>query len=221
MAEPTGMAKKAAGPDAARRGPEKKDAAAPAPVQKTAKVRRGSWVVIVPLAVIAAAYVWFFYLPGSRAIDELREQVKTKQSYIDEAATLNDALRKENQELEEAKKYVAARQQRIPEEKDLGVAFGKVHETANKARVRITKFDPQAPVVYERLRRVPVTVGCTGSFAQVHEFLRTLEEMPLTIWVESIRMEKDQKSGRDVTCELSLGIFAGNSEISGYASNSN
>jgi Tfp pilus assembly protein PilO len=108
----------------------------------------------------------------------------------------------------------------MPEERELGVAFGKVHETANKAQVRITKFDPQAPAVYERLRRVPVVVGCTGSFAQIHEFLRTLEEMPLTIWVESMRMEKDPKTGRDVMCEITLGIFANNSDISGYANNS-
>ena len=56
------------------------------------------------------------------------------------------------------------------------MVFGRIHELADTAGIRITRFDPQPLTAYERIYRVPVVLGCGGSFRQIGEFLRTLEE---------------------------------------------
>ena len=83
--------------------------------------------------------------------------------------------------------------------------LGRIHQEADAAGVRITRFDPQAPVVYEKLRRVPVVVGCTGSFSQIYEFIRKLETMPTSVWVGALRMEKDVKKYEECAFRGKLG----------------
>jgi Tfp pilus assembly protein PilO len=182
----------------------------------TTPVRRGSWIVILPLAAVAAAYVVFFFLPGRRAIAELRQQARAKQDFVAEADRLQQTLRDGKQEMEKTQAYVAACRRRIPDEKELGTVFGRIHQVADAAGIRITRFDPQPPVVYETLRRVPVLVGCSGSFAQMYEFLRNLEALPTSLWVGSLKAEKDGRNAKNVQCEVGLAIFAGNSGHSDY-----
>jgi type IV pilus assembly protein PilO len=179
-----------------------------------------NWVVIVPLAAIAAAYVYLVFLPNRRAVAELRGRIKTKQEVVAGAEATLTSLGQARQELKRTKDYLAARRQRMAEEKDLGAVLGKIHELVNDAQIRITRFDPQQAVVYEQFRRVPCLVGCTGSFAKIYEFLRKLESLPTTVWVSSMRLEKDAKaagSEGSVQCDIVLAIFAANSDNSDYA----
>jgi Tfp pilus assembly protein PilO len=183
---------------------------------KAANINKGSLIVIVPVAAVVAAYVLWVYLPGKRAIADLREQIRTKQDYVLESEKLTKALREGKQELTRTETYVAACRRRASEEKDLGNILGLIHESANKARVRITRFDPQPPTSYERLRRVPVVVGLVGQFEQIHVFLRSLEGMPTYIWIGSVKMDVDTKSGKDIVGEIKFDVFVGNSDGSGY-----
>ena len=186
----------------------------------TAPIRRGSWIVILPLAAIAGGYVFLFFLPGRRAIAELRQQVRAKQDFVAEADKLQQTLRETKHEMEKTQAYVAACRRRIPDEKELGAVFGQIHQVADAAGIRVTRFDPQPPVVYEQLRRVPVLIGCIGSFAQMYEFVRNLEALPTLLWVGTLKTEKDGRNVKNVQCEIGLAIFAGNSEHSDYVKRS-
>lgn len=183
----------------------------------TTPVRRGSWIVILPLAALAAAYVTFFFVPGRRAVAQLREQIRAKQDSVAEATAVKQTFGRTQQEMEKTQAYVTSWLQRIPDEKEVGAVLGRIHQEADAAGARITRFDPQSPVVYEKLRRVPVVVGCSGSFSQIYEFVRKLETMPTSVWVGALRMEKDVKNAKNVQAEVGLVVFVGNSENSDYA----
>ena len=43
---------------------------------------KNSWIVILPVALVAAAYVIWIYLPGRKAIAELRDQIRSKQDFV-------------------------------------------------------------------------------------------------------------------------------------------
>jgi Tfp pilus assembly protein PilO len=180
-------------------------------------VSKSSWIVIIPVAAIAAVYVIWFYLPGRTAIAELREQVRAKQEFAMDSEKSAKGLRAGKEELEKTESYVKACRLRTPEEKDLGEVLGMIHASANKAKVRLTRFEPQAATAYERLRRVPVAIGLSGQFGNIHAFLRDLEAMPSYIWIANVKMDADPKSGEHVTGEVALVIFINNSEGSGYA----
>jgi Tfp pilus assembly protein PilO len=179
--------------------------------------RRGSWIVTLPLVAAAVAYFMVFVLPGRRAIGELREQIRVKEEYVDKAAGVATSLASRKQDLEKARAYAAVWQQRTLEDSEITAFYGRIHEAARSAGTRFTRFDPQPPTSYQRLTRIPVTLGCSGSFAQIHDFLWHLEAMPATLWMEALRIEKAAESDKDASCEVVLVIFAGNHDISGYA----
>ena len=57
-----------------------------------ARFSRGNWIVTLPLAAAAVAYVMLGFLPGRKAIGELQQQVQQKQDYMSATASVAPAL---------------------------------------------------------------------------------------------------------------------------------
>ncbi len=184
------------------------------------KARRGSWMVTVPLAAAAVIYVTLVFLPGRRAIGEARDQIQQKQAYIAQSASLPMALNTAQRQLQKTRAYTAAWKEHAPTAGELSALYGKVHALAKAAGATTTRFDPEPVIPLDTISKIPLTVGCTGTFDQVCEFLRSLETLPMTVWVDAIKIEKLTGSEGFVVCELSLVVFADNPEISDYANRS-
>jgi hypothetical protein len=52
-----------------------------------------------------------------------------------------------------------------------------------------------------------VTVHFHGTFKQVFDFIRRVEELPATVWLPSLRVSADQQNGSTLRGELNLTIF--------------
>ena len=174
----------------------------------------------VPMAGVAAAYVMLFFLPGSRAIDELKKQTAEKRAYVEQGGELATALKLAQAELDKARGYHQAWRDNAPKQRELAALFGKINQLATVAGTTTTSFDPAPLVQHDHLREIPLTMGCSGTNAQIFEFLRSLESLPLSIWVTSIQIEKIDPKTKTAGCELAVVVFAGNPEDSDYASNS-
>jgi Tfp pilus assembly protein PilO len=178
--------------------------------------KQGTWMVTVPVAALAAGYVYFFFLPNQKAIDAMQRDYAARQAAVVDAESLVPAIEAATTALEETRKTSTAWKDSAPSEEQLNELFGGITGLAKVAGTTPSRFEPQAVVVDETLQRVPVVLGCSGQFSQTMQFLRDLENLPQTIWVESGRWEVDEEGG-DVGCELVLGIFADNSEKSDQA----
>jgi Tfp pilus assembly protein PilO len=183
-------------------------------------VRHSSWMVTIPLAVAAVAYVFFVFLPQKRAIGQIREQIKQRQDYIVEAGTRAGAVEAAQEELETTTAYSTAWSQRAPAERGLSATYARIQELAKAAGTAVVRFDPEPVVRYETISLAPLKLGCIGSFAEVCGFLEDLERLPLGIWVTELRLERSRQNEESVQCEITLGIFACNSEDSDYANQS-
>lgn len=175
-----------------------------------------NWIVIVPLATIAAAYLYFVFLPTRTTVTGMRQEIATKQDFVTTAQRLRTTLDEGNRQLTKTAAYVEACRKRLPQEKELSAAYGKIQTLADGAGVRITRFDPQPPEIYGTFRRIPCALGCEGSFPQVYDFIRRLEEMPTASWIGSLRIERGGRDGRSATGELALAIFSENPDNSDY-----
>jgi Tfp pilus assembly protein PilO len=184
------------------------------------RTRPGSWIVTVSLVAAAVAYMLLIFLPGRRAIGELREQLGRKQSFLAQNASLAQALTAARHELEKAETYCAAWKQRAPAEGELSALYGKINELTKAAGTITTRFDPKPVAVHERTREIPVTMGCTGTFAEVFALLRSLESLPPTIWLDTVQFKKNGETGASVAAEINLVVFANNSEDSDYVKRS-
>lgn len=181
------------------------------------KVRRGSWIVTVPLAAAAIAYVTLVFLPGRRAIGEARDQIEQKRDYVTRATGLAAALHAAQQELEKAQAYSTAWEEHAPTQGRLSALYGRIHVLADAAGTTTTRFDPEPVVQYDKVCQIPLVVGCTGSFDQIWEFMRGLEGLQATIWMDSVNLERLDGVEGSITCELNLVVITDNLDISDYA----
>jgi len=183
-------------------------------------IRRGSWIVTIPLVGAALAYLLLFFLPGRRAVGELKEQIETKREYIKKSAGLAKALLAVQQQLGKAEAYNTRWLEHAPARRDLAALYGRINQLAWSSGTVVTRFDPERIRARAKLQEIPLSMGCMGSFRQIYEFLRSLETLPQEIWVKELSLEKRDTPKGFVTCELSLAVFADNPEDSDYVKHS-
>jgi Tfp pilus assembly protein PilO len=182
--------------------------------------RQSSWIVTPCLGAIALAYLTFVWMPSRRAIKQWREDVESKQQVVARAAGLSASLTALEQELDKTQAFVAEWEKAAPGKRDIPALYGRINAMAKEAGLTIKRFDPQAFRLYEKLQEMPISVVGSATFGQVFEFLRLVEGLPVTVWVESMRLEKTAQNGKDVQCELNLAVFANNQQSSDYAKHS-
>jgi Tfp pilus assembly protein PilO len=186
----------------------------------TNRLRQSSWVVTLSLAAMAVAYLTLLWMPGYRAVQALREQVEAKRMFIGQSTGLSAALFKVQKELDRAEATAARWEKVAPRKRDIPRLYGKIDAAAKDAHLAIARFDPQPFVTYEKLQEIPITMSCSGTFAQIFSFLRKIEGLPTTIWVESMRLERASSTTKNVQCEVNLVVFSDNSQNSDYAKHS-
>jgi Tfp pilus assembly protein PilO len=181
---------------------------------------RSSWIVTPCLGAIAVAYIMFVWMPSRQAIRELHEQVQTKQQMVAQSASLSDMLAAAKQEFDKSQAVAADWERTAPGKRDIPACYGQINALAKSAGLTVNRFDPQSFVAYEKFQQIPITIAASGSFAQVHEFLRLIEGLRVAIWVDSMRIERSAQDTKNIQCELSLVVFSNNQQNSDYAKHS-
>jgi len=178
--------------------------------QNKPKVYRGNWTVTVPMAAVAVAYVMLIFLPGRRTIGDAQAQIEQKQQYLTGSTGLATTLCAAEEELGTSQAYSSLWESHSPNPTGISALYGKINALAKATGTTTTNFDPEPVVSYDQLREIPLTIGCTGSFRQILEFLRMLEDLPETIWVNRLQVEKIDQNADSVKCEIALVVFASN-----------
>jgi Tfp pilus assembly protein PilO len=175
---------------------------------------RKTWILLGALAALAFGYFALVFLPARKALAQMREDIRLKQEHVTGAASLPAIVATVGQELAESRQYVGAVQESSPRTARLSALFGKLYELARRAGVTPVRFEPQPAQPFETLDRVSISFGLTGSYPQLHEFLRSLEELPMPLWVDAIEIKQAGEAAGSATAELTLVVFADNREIS-------
>lgn len=181
------------------------------------KFRRGSWLVTIALAAIGIIHIVFVFFPGRNVITQLRTEIESRQLYISNADRISAALAAAQQELLEARSYIENWQRAAIIVHRLPVLYGNINTISNRAGTATTRFEPQMIVDLGLLRQIPIHMAFTGTFAQIHEFIRSMESLPQTIWIESLQFNKSGQIGGNILCEIDLVVFSDNPKISNYA----
>lgn len=184
------------------------------------KFDHGNLAITVCLVGMTVAYVMVFLLPRERAIGRLREEASAKQDYVVQRGQLGTVLQTTQEQFDKTRQYNATWKQASEGRHTLSSFFGRISALARAAGATTTRFDPEPVVDYDNLRKVPVRMDCTGSFAQICRFVQELECLPRIIWVEDMRLEKLPGNTGIVKCELDLAIFVDNPDNSDQAASS-
>ncbi len=181
-----------------------------------ATFRQSSWIVTPCLGAIAATYLMLVWLPSRRVIKQWHDEVEARQKVVTGATGVAATLAAVEQELDKSREAVADWEKVAPGKRDIPALYGGINALAKETGLTITRFDPQAIQVYEKVQVMPIAVVGNGTFAQLFEFLRLIEALPVTIWVDSLRLEKQSQNGKDIQCELNFAVFSNNQQSSDY-----
>lgn len=178
------------------------------------KLKQHSWLVTVPLGLVAIAYVTLFFLPAMKAIAEIRVNVSGKQDYIAQAERMRPHFDQTVKSLEAADQYSNHWHSRLIPASQLPVLFGQISRLAKTSGAVTNRFEPQPPIKYKSFDRVPLSLAITGTFSEIQTFLQGLESLPAVIWVEDVKMNASGKDTQDMACEMNIAIFTNCAEKS-------
>jgi len=179
-----------------------------------ASVCHTSWIVIVPGAALAVLYAVFVFLPGEKANARVRHELAAAEEFVEQVEAFGSAMDATQREFDKTQQYIQAWKQSAPSEDGLSALFGEINRLATQSGTTTTRFEPEPAIRYDAVCRVPIAMACVGSFGQVCEFLRGLESLDETIWVEDLQMEETGKESENVQCEMTLAVFADNPDDS-------
>jgi Tfp pilus assembly protein PilO len=172
--------------------------------------RNNSWFVTIPVVAASLGFWLWIYRPAQNELCEMRAELELKQQAAADAAMLPEKIRRMRQDLEETRRFVAAWRQTAAKQK-LPHVFGEISHLVASSGAKSTRFQPESAVGYKSIERLPVTLTCQGSFAQVFDLLCKLEQLPHSLWIDELHVQQIGKNEGAVSCELRLGIFTGKS----------
>ncbi len=171
-----------------------------------------SWVLTIPVAAVAVAYVWFFFLPDKRIIAEQRSELEQKLAFCATSAKIGADISRAQREIEETDAYTRHWSVTSGDPAHIAAVYKSIAETAKESDVQTTRFVPDPIVKLASLERQPLRFGCRGDLESIFEMLAGLEQLNDRIWIDELVLEPTGKDDELVQCDMVLAIFASNPE---------
>lgn len=178
------------------------------------KFRRGSWRVTLPIATIAVVYMLCVFLPRQRYADELREELRSKQQFLTQAASLRPVVEQTRQQIDEADAYVQTWRGRAGRSGELADLFGRLNQLAQQAGAEVDRFDPLESTAMETLSRTSVEWEVAGTLRQLLEVTAGVDALPQLLWIDQLHLRSPEQPGGPMTCAARLVVFDDNSQLS-------
>jgi Tfp pilus assembly protein PilO len=170
--------------------------------------RKGSWIITLSLTALAIVYLSFLWLPGHLAIRQLQAEVDSEQRLLGKASGIMKKIAVLQQELDWTESVAAKWKKTSPRQKNLLALYEWIDSLAKNDGLRVTRFHPQPIVKYESFQEIPLSIVCSGMFSDLHGFIRHIEELPTTIRINSVKMEKKKGEAKTLDCEIGLIVIS-------------
>jgi len=174
-----------------------------------------SYLVTVPLAALALAYVIFVFLPRQENIAHTRSEIQSQRQFIATTQAIRPTILALEEELAETRRRADLWRSQVPDAAAMTRLQGEIQNAGQASGATITRFNPQPPVEYQAIRQVPVAVACSGSFDSILCLLGEIESLSATVWVDRLRIDAGGGVGENLKSEIDLGVFASKSKNSG------
>lgn len=171
-----------------------------------------SWMVTAVLAAASVGYVLLVFVPGQRAIGDLRAQLDEKQQHVLQSQRLGGPIRQAELRLASTREFSTQWLSAAPRPTNLVSFYARLAEEAKAAGVDVQRLDPQPAVDRQMISEHPVVISLDGQFAQVFDFIHRLEQLPQSLWVRDLRLSRGDGESESLQAELTLTIFSDRSE---------
>ncbi len=137
----------------------------------------------------------------------MRQDLALKQTYITSTDQLFATVTAANTEFEQTSTLVKQWRENAPDTQQADRLPSLISAKANLAGVRILRLEPQLAKQHGLIAEYPIGLSAEGSFEGIFEFIRGVEELPQTVWLKNVKVQRPGELGGSLRCDLTLTIF--------------
>ncbi|MBA2114975.1 type 4a pilus biogenesis protein PilO [Bremerella alba] len=156
---------------------------------------------------LLVAFAMLVYLPLSRSIAAAHDSLELKQSLVDQEDSLLAQLERHDQELGDVNAYTQAWEEVPNANFYLSQMLGEISQHAKQAGTDALRLEPGQSTDMQAVQRIPVRLGCTGTFQEIHELIGRIEQLPYKIWLRRVELAPRNEQLRDLACEMEFEAF--------------
>jgi Tfp pilus assembly protein PilO len=175
--------------------------------------KRGNWLTTASLLGITVGFVLLVFMPQMKRIRELEMEVQLLEQFIAQEPALAAQLELGRREYEDTAAFVESWRRTAPPGRKTAALFGRIAHLAHEAGADVVRFEPGPVEEGDALRRLTLEIGGQGPFEDLFGWLRAMESLPETVWIEELSVER-REGRQDLQCDVTLAIFADKSEKS-------
>jgi len=163
-------------------------------------------ILLVGLGLLVT-YVLLVYFPLSRSIAAAHDSLELKRSMVSQEGSLLAQIERHAQELEDVQEYTQA-WEKVPNANFfLSQMLGEISQHAKQAGTDSLRLEPGQAVEMQAVQRIPVRLGCSGTFQEIHDLIGRIESLPHKIWLRRIELAPKGDDQHDLTCEMEFEAF--------------
>jgi type IV pilus assembly protein PilO len=163
------------------------------PVNPSAKTLLGRLPVRIYLiaaclvGVLLASY-FLFVQPRNRAMAEAREEIRNRQATLQVLAVEMTRLDTARQRVDQLQKAVGSFEGRLPKKGEIDVILREVWVIADAAGLKTQRIKTLKDRAQDSYKVQPIEMNLRGPFAGIYSFLASLERLPGTMKVTSLKV---------------------------------
>lgn len=153
------------------------------------------------------AYVMLAYLPLGRYISATRDALASQQAAVAQEAALLAQIETYETECHEIEEFTASWPEVSDPNLHLSQLLGKISLEAKRGGVDGLRLEPGQLQEMNAIQRIPVRLGCRGSFQEIHALIKQMESLPNKMWIERLELAAHDEDKNELACEMDFEAF--------------
>ena len=156
---------------------------------------------------LTVAYVMLAFLPLGRHISATRDALASQQAAVAQEAALLAQIEAYQTECREVANYTTSWPEINDPNLNLSQLLGKISLEAKKVGADALRLEPGPLQAMSSVQRIPVRLGCRGTFQEIHTLIQQMEALPDKLWIERLELAPHDEDKNELTCEMDFETF--------------
>lgn len=137
---------------------------------------RDSLITVGALTLLVPAFVFGIFVPGNEKNQELSDLLQQREREILEIPVRMAELDHLKRELDRRRDFLRDSRSAIPAQANDHQIIRELHHASELSGLQLSQIGPEIPTQHSEYSSLPISLTFRGSFQQVAEFLRLLEQ---------------------------------------------
>lgn len=171
---------------------------------QTLQVRAGVLILIV--AVISAAYWYFFWSPQAEELQRAEVKLSQVENRVKEYEAIAAELPKFEKENERLNREFLLVSRKLPKEKEIPALIDGVYSEISASNLDSIIFAPQGQVAREIYAEIPIQMEVVGSYYNIADFFDRISRLPRIVNVRDLQLTRNNIRGGEVILNAKFSV---------------